>query len=80
MAATDNTNSKNLEPYSKMGEHSDAYRMLSTAASLEIGKRRNALSKWVDALRDRPRFTHADKDMGEIGMLRDVWDPKIQLC
>jgi hypothetical protein len=85
----DNTNSKNLELYSVMAEHDNAgfplaYCMLSTATSLEIGKRKKALTRWVEKLRDtygiRPRFAHTDKDMGEIGMLREVWDPKIQLC
>lgn len=72
-----------------MGEHDNAgfplsYCMLSTATSIEIGKRKTALGRWVTALRDTysimPRFAHTDKDMGEIGMLRDVWDSKIQLC
>jgi hypothetical protein len=72
-----------------MGEHDNAgfplsYCILSTATSLEIGKRKKALGRWVEALRDayqiHPRFAHTDKDMGEIGMLCDVWDPKIQLC
>jgi hypothetical protein len=27
-----------------------------------------------------PAFAHVDKDMAEIGMLRDVWRPKIELC
>jgi hypothetical protein len=89
MATTDNTNLKNLELYSILGEHDNAgfplsYCMLLTATSLEIGKRRNALSRWVEALRDtygiRPRFAHTDKDMGEISMLCDIWDLKIQLC
>jgi hypothetical protein len=82
-------NAKNLELYSVMGEHDNAgfplsYCMLSTATSIEIGKRKTALNRWVTALRDTyritPRFAHTDKDMGEIGMLREVWDPKIQLC
>src|SRR4051812_41798072 len=72
-----------------MGEHDNAgfplsYCILSTATSLEIGKRKKALGRWVEAVRDtyqiRPRFAHTDKDMGEIGMLREVWDPKIQRC
>ena len=27
-----------------------------------------------------PVFAHVDKDMAEIGMLQQVWNPKIQLC
>ena len=82
----DSTNSKNLELYSVMGECDGAgfplaYCMLSTATSMDLGKRKKALGRWVEKLRDTygiaPRFAHTDKDMGEIGMLRDVWDPKV---
>jgi len=59
--------------------------MLSTATAIEVGKRTKALTAWVTCLRDRykvtPHFAHVDKDMGEIGMLRNVWpSAKIQLC
>jgi len=51
---------------------------------LDVGKRKKALTAWVECLRDKygvnPTFTHTDKDMAEIGMLRDVWSVKIQLC
>ena len=82
-------NSKNLELYSVMAEYDGSgfplsYCMLSTASSVAIGKRTQALTVWATHLRDlygvMPTFTHVDKDMAEIGMLRDVWKPKIQLC
>lgn len=72
-----------------MGEYDNAgfplsYCLLSTAAALDIGKRTKALNAWGEWLRDKygvnPRFAHTDKDMAEIGMLRGVWDPKLQLC
>lgn len=52
------------------------YCLLSTATSIEIGKRIKALKAWVSHLRDEynidPDFCHLDKDMGEIGMARGV--------
>ncbi|KAF8463757.1 hypothetical protein DFH94DRAFT_608848, partial [Russula ochroleuca] len=87
--ATYNTNSKNLELYSIMGEYDNAgfplsYCLLSTATAIEPGKRKKALIEWAKCMCDTysimPRFTHTDKDMAEIGMLREVWDVKIQLC
>ncbi|KAJ7823770.1 hypothetical protein B0H13DRAFT_2375888 [Mycena leptocephala] len=87
--ATYNTNSKHLELYSIMGEYDNAgfpvsYLLLSTASSIDQGKRRKALTAWAKCLRDTygiiARFTHVDKDMAEIGMLKDVWDAKISLC
>lgn len=89
-AYTDNTNSSNLELYSILGEYDNAgfpltYCLLSTAEALEIGKRKKALNAWASVLRDKygiiPIFADTDKDMAEIGMLRDVWILiKIQLC
>jgi hypothetical protein len=86
----DNTNQKHLELYSILGEYDNsgfppAYCLLSTAESLEIGKRTKALTAWATALRDKygiyPVFVHVDKDMAEIGMSRFVWiNGKIQLC
>jgi hypothetical protein len=85
----DNTNSKNLELYSVLAEYDNAgfplsYCLLSTASAIPIGKRTKALTAWAICLRDRynviPTFTHVDKDMAEIAMLRQVWNPKIQLC
>jgi hypothetical protein len=85
----DNTNSKNLELYSVMGEYDNAgfplsYCLLSTATALPIGKRTRALKAWGKCLRDKygiiPKFAHTDKDMAEIGMLREVWEVKLQLC
>ncbi|KAF7793917.1 hypothetical protein EIP86_005039 [Pleurotus ostreatoroseus] len=87
--ATYNTNSKHLELYSIMAEHDNAgfplsYCLLSTATSIDIQKRRKALQAWAEQVRDKygvfPTFVHLDKDMGEIGMARDVWTAKIQLC
>jgi len=49
-----------------------------------VHKRRKALHAWASCLREKygitPRFAHTDKDMAEIGMLRDTWDLKVQLC
>ncbi|KAF7354458.1 SWIM-type domain-containing protein [Mycena venus] len=87
--ATYNTNSKHLELYSIMGEYDNAgfplsYLLLSTASSIDQGKRRAALTAWAKCLRNAygvtVRFTHVDKDMAEIGMLKDVWNAKISLC
>jgi len=73
-----------------MAEHDGAgyplaYCLLSTATSIEIGKRTKALNAWASCLRDKyginPDFCHLDKDMGEIGMARGVWKMvKLQLC
>ena len=71
-----------------MTEHDNAglplsYCVLSTASSVDAGKRTKALTAWATCLRDIygiiPVFTHVDKDMAEIGMLHDVWKPKIQI-
>jgi hypothetical protein len=72
-----------------MGEYSNAgfplsYCLLSTTGSDDLGKRKQALEAWAQKLRDVygviPVFVHVDKDMAEIGMIRDVWNAKIQLC
>lgn len=82
-------NSKNLELYSVMAEYDGSgfllsYCMLSTASSVAINKRTKALTVWAANLCDlygvMPTFAHVDKDMAEIGMLQEVWKPKIQLC
>ncbi|KAJ6586656.1 hypothetical protein B0H10DRAFT_1832240 [Mycena sp. CBHHK59/15] len=87
--ATYNTNSKHLELYSIMAEQDGAgfplsYLLLSTATSIDQGKRRRALTAWAKCVRDTygviATFTHVDKDMAEIGMLKDVWNTKISLC
>ncbi|KAJ7086004.1 hypothetical protein B0H15DRAFT_950602 [Mycena belliarum] len=87
--ATYNTNSKHLELYSIMAEHDGAgfplsYLLLSTATSIDQGKRKQALTAWARCVRDTygitVKFTHVDKDMAEIGMLKEVWDAKISLC
>jgi hypothetical protein len=84
-----NTNAKHLELYAVMAEHDGAgfpiaYCLLSTANSIEIGKRTKALKAWAIRLKEKyginPKFAHVDKDMGEIAMLRIVWDPKIGIC
>jgi len=85
----DNTNSKHLELYSIMGEYDNAgfpmtYCLLSTATAIELGKRKLAIAAWSQCLRDKygvkPVFIHTDKDMGEIGTSKDVWEAKINLC
>ncbi|KAJ7078765.1 hypothetical protein C8R43DRAFT_910298, partial [Mycena crocata] len=88
--ATYDTNSKHLELYSIMGEHDNAgfpisYCLLSTASSMDQGKRTKALTAWAKCLRDKygiaeVKFAHVDKDMAEIGMLKGVWNAKICLC
>lgn len=62
-----------------------SYCLLSTAKSINIGKRTRALEAWAKTLRDRyrvmPRFVHSDKDMAEISMARTIWpEAKVQLC
>ncbi|KAJ7654535.1 hypothetical protein DFH06DRAFT_1092784 [Mycena polygramma] len=87
--ATYNMNSKHLELYSIMGEHNGAgfplsYLLLSTATSIDQGKRTKALTAWAKCLRDaygvEAEFSHVNQDMAEIGMLKDVWNTKISLC
>jgi hypothetical protein len=72
-----------------MGEHDNAgfplsYCLLSTATAIDQGKRKKALSAWSQCVRDKyslfPVFIHTDKDMGEIGSSKTVWDAKINLC
>ncbi|KAJ6587834.1 hypothetical protein B0H10DRAFT_2233881 [Mycena sp. CBHHK59/15] len=72
-----------------MAEHDGAgfplsYLLLSTASSIDQGKRTKALTAWAKCVCDTygitVRFTHVDKDMAEIGMLKDVWNAKISLC
>ncbi|KAJ7774512.1 hypothetical protein DFH07DRAFT_865834 [Mycena maculata] len=56
----------------------------ATSSSIDIGKRKTVLEAWAQVLRDKygviPVFVHVDKDMAEIGMVRSMWDAKIQLC
>lgn len=89
MREIDNTNSKDLELYSIMAEHDNAgfpmtYCLLSTATAIDLGKRKLAIAAWARCLRDmysvKPLFIHTDKDMGEIGASKDVWEAKINLC
>ncbi|KAJ7215799.1 hypothetical protein GGX14DRAFT_359361 [Mycena pura] len=81
----DNTNARQLELYGVLAEYDNAaYCLLSTASSIAISKRKLALTAFGNCLRDtygvNPEFAHTDKDMAEIGMLKDVWDPKINQC
>jgi hypothetical protein len=78
----DNTNSKHLELYTTLGEYDNtgfplSYCLLSTASSIDNGKRLKALEGWAAILRSKygliPRFVHTDKDMAEIRMSRRVW-------
>jgi hypothetical protein len=90
MNKTDNTNSKHLELYTILGEYDNtgfplSYCLLTTASSVEEGKRLRALEAWAMILRDKygvaPRFVHTDKDMAEIGASRRTWkEAKHQLC
>jgi hypothetical protein len=73
-----------------MGEHDNAgfpfsYCLLSTATAIDQGKRTKSLSAWARRVRDQygieAEFIHVDKDMAEIGTLKDVWKKaKISLC
>lgn len=86
----DNTNSRHLELYSVIGEYDNvgfplSYCLLTTASSVDDGKRTRALEAWVTLLHSKhgvvPRFVHTDKDMAEIGASRRVWpEAKHQLC
>ncbi|KAG6904990.1 hypothetical protein DXG01_005797 [Tephrocybe rancida] len=87
--ATYNTNLKHLELYSIMAEYDNdgfplTYCLLSTATTINQNKRTKALTVWATCVHDRlgvnPIFAHIDKDMAEIGMLRKVWESKINLC
>ncbi|KIK55057.1 hypothetical protein GYMLUDRAFT_62699 [Collybiopsis luxurians FD-317 M1] len=87
---SDKTNSKHLELYCVMAEADNAgfplsYCLLSTVNAISQNKRMTALTEWTKGLQDKwginPSFVHLDKDMVEIGMVREVWvDAKIQLC
>ncbi|KAJ7214419.1 hypothetical protein GGX14DRAFT_360171 [Mycena pura] len=87
--ATYNTNARQLELYGVLAEYDNAgfplaYCLLSTASSVAISKRKLALTAFGNCLRDtygvNPEFAHTDKDMAEIGMLKAVWNPKINQC
>lgn len=86
---TDNTNSRHLELYCVMIEIDNvgypvSYLLMTTATAIDQQKRTKSLASWARQLRDRydiqPVFAHTDKDMAEIGCLKEVWDPKINLC
>jgi hypothetical protein len=73
-----------------MGEYDNmgfplSYSFLTTASAIPIGKRMNALTAWARVLKIKykiePKVFHVDKDMAEIGMIKEVWpDAKISLC
>jgi len=72
-----------------MGEYDNAgfpmtYCLLSTATAIELGKRKLAIAAWAQCVHDeygvKPVFIHSDKDMGEIGAAKIVWEAKINLC
>ena len=72
-----------------MAEHDNAgfpvsYCLLSTATSIEQGKRKKALTGWATCIKEAydidPVFVHVDKDMAEISMAKEVWKAKINLC
>lgn len=78
----------NLELYSVMAEYDNAgfpltYCLLSTATAIDHQKRMKALVAWTKCLRDKfginPIFAHVDKDMAEIGCLRQVRLAKAKL-
>jgi hypothetical protein len=82
-------NSKHLELYSVMAEFDNvgfpiSYSLLSTATAIDDGKRMHALTARARCLRDiyniQPVFVHVDKDMAEIGTVKEVWNTKISLC
>ncbi|KAJ6603013.1 hypothetical protein B0H10DRAFT_2230039 [Mycena sp. CBHHK59/15] len=68
--ATYNTNSKDLELYSIMGD------LVNQSRETQEGP-----TAWAKCLRNTygviAQFTHVDKDMAEIGMLKDVRNAKI---
>ena len=61
-----------------------SYCLLSTATAIESGKRIKALTSWICKVKEtygiHPTFVHVDKDMAEINAVKEVWNPKIQLC
>ena len=68
-----------MELYTVLAEYDNvgfplSYCLLTTASSVEEGKRTKALEAWVALLRSKhgvvPRFVHTDKDMAEIGASR----------
>ncbi|KAJ7194445.1 hypothetical protein GGX14DRAFT_679021 [Mycena pura] len=89
MDATYNTNAKQLELYGIMAEFDNAgfplaYCLLSTTSSISHRKHVKTLTTFTTCVRDtyniHPEFTHVDKDLGEISVLADVWNPKISIC
>ncbi|KAJ7815604.1 hypothetical protein B0H13DRAFT_1924093 [Mycena leptocephala] len=80
---TYNTNSKHLELYSIMAEQDRAgfplsYLLLSTVTSIDQGKWMKALMAWAkyvcDKYRVKPQFSHIDKDMTEISVIKSMVD------
>ncbi|TFK60517.1 hypothetical protein BDN72DRAFT_939826 [Pluteus cervinus] len=58
--------------------------MQASPTAIDQKKRMKALAAWARCIRDQygidPAFAHVDKDMAEIGCLKDVWKSKISLC
>jgi len=87
---TDNTNAKDLELYTVMGEHDNigsplAYCLLSTATAITPRKQKIALQSFFKVLMEKygiePTFVHTDKDIVEIKAALAVWvTAKHQLC
>ncbi len=62
-----------------------AYCLLTTANVIQIGKRKDALRAWAEILKTKyginANFVHVNKDMAEIGMVKEVWpSAKISVC
>lgn len=62
-----------------------SYLLLSTAQTIEPGKRHSALSSWMGALKVHhgicPRVIHTDKDLAELAAAQDTWsDSYVNLC
>ena len=81
-------NPPELPPARQMTQQATAnnttYCLLSTATAIEPKKRIRALSKWIAKVKEtyniNPTFVHVDKDMAEIHAVKEVWNPKVQLC
>ncbi|EAU90664.2 hypothetical protein CC1G_03933 [Coprinopsis cinerea okayama7 len=90
MDATYNTNSKHLELYSIMAEYDNAgyplcYCLLTTATAIDQKKRTKSLASFASACKKmygvEPTFAHLDKDMAEIGCVKEVWPKaKTNIC
>ena len=62
-----------------------AYCLLLTASSILPGKRKDALTSFMEAVCNKyglhPKFVHTDKDIAEIKSAQAIWtSAKHQLC